>query len=90
MPLKIKKIGSGCSMYVPDKSLQSSPTLCDPIDCSLPGSFVHGILLAIIPEQVAIPFSRGSSQLRDQTHFSCLLCFLHWQVVKDHLLVLYH
>ena len=43
------------------KSLQSCPTLCDPVDCSLPGSSVHGILQARI---------RGSSQHRDQTHIS--------------------
>ena len=36
-------------------------TLCNPMDCSLPGSSVHGILQARIPEWVAISFSRGSS-----------------------------
>ena len=41
--------------------------LCDPIACSLPGSSVHGILQARILEWVAVPFSRGSSQSRDQT-----------------------
>ena len=45
---------------------QSCPTLCDPMDCSPPGSSVHGILQARILEWVAIPFSRGSSQPRDQ------------------------
>ena len=40
---------------------QLCPTLCDPMDCNLPGSFVHGILQARILEWVAIPFSRGSS-----------------------------
>ena len=40
---------------------QSCPTLCDPMDCSPPGSSVHGILQARILEWVAIPFSRGSS-----------------------------
>ena len=40
---------------------QSSLTLCDPIDCGLPGFSVRGILQAIILEWVAIPFSRGSS-----------------------------
>ena len=49
---------------------QWCPTLCDPKDCSPPGSYVHGILQARILEYVAIPFSRGSSQLRDQT--SCI------------------
>ena len=38
------------------------PTLCHPMDCSLPGSSVHGILQARILEWVAILFSRGSSQ----------------------------
>ena len=37
---------------------QSCPTLCDPMDCSPPGSSVHGILQARILEWVAIPFSR--------------------------------
>ena len=37
-------------------------TLCDPMDCSLPGSSVHGIFQAKILEQVAISYSRGSSQ----------------------------
>ena len=44
---------------------QSCLTLCDPKDCSLPNSPVHGILQARILEWVAIPFSRGSSQPRD-------------------------
>ena len=46
---------------------QLCPTLCNPMDCSLPGSSVHGILQAGILEWVAIPFSRGSSQPRDRT-----------------------
>ena len=48
-----------------------SPTLCDPMDCSLPGSSLHGILQARILEWVAISFSSVSSQLRDQTQVSC-------------------
>ena len=39
---------------------QSCPTLCDSVDCSPPGSSVHGILQARVQEWVAIPFSRGS------------------------------
>ena len=39
------------------KSLQSCPTLCDPGDCSLPGSSVHGIFQARVLEWVAIAFS---------------------------------
>ena len=46
----------------------------DPMDCSLRGSSVWGILKARILEWVAIPFSRGSSQTRDQTHISYLSC----------------
>ena len=46
------------------------PTLCDPMDCSPPGSAVHGILQAKILEWVAIPFCRGSSPPRDQTQVS--------------------
>ena len=45
---------------------------CDPIDCSLPGSSVHGIFQATILEEVTISFSRGSSWPRDRTHVSCL------------------
>ena len=43
------------------KSLQSCLTLCDPMDYSLPGSSVHGILQARVLEWVAVPVSRGSS-----------------------------
>ena len=52
------------------KSLQSSPTLYNPMDFSLPGSSVHGILQARILEWVAISFSRGSSLPTDQTQIS--------------------
>ena len=41
--------------------VQSHLTLCDPMDCSLPGSSVHGIFQARILESVAVPSSRGSS-----------------------------
>ena len=40
-------------------------TLCDLMDCSLPASSVHAIFQARIQEWVAMPFSRGSSQLRE-------------------------
>ena len=49
---------------------QSCPTLCDPIDCSLPGSSVHGIFQAIVLEWIAISFSTGSSQSRTRTRVS--------------------
>ena len=47
-------------------------TLCDPMDCSLPGSSIHGIFQATVLEWVAISFSRGSSQPRDQTQVFCI------------------
>ena len=50
---------------------QSCPTLCNPMDCSPPGSSVHGILQARVLEWVAISFSRSSSWLRDRTRVSC-------------------
>ena len=46
------------------------PFFCDYMDCSPPGSSVHGILQARILEWVAIPFSRGSCRPRDQTRVS--------------------
>ena len=49
---------------------QLCPILCDPMDCSPPGSSIHGILQARILEWITIPFSRGSSLPRDQTHIS--------------------
>ena len=45
-------------------------TLCDPMDCSLPGSSVHGIFQAIVLEWIAISFSRASSRPRDRTQVS--------------------
>ena len=60
------------------KSLQSYLTLSDPMDCSPPGSSVHGILQATLLEWVAIFSSRVSSQPRDRTCVS--LCFLPWRV----------
>ena len=59
---------------------QSCPTLCDLMDCSLPGSSLHGILQARVLEWVAISFSRGSSRPRDQTRVSSIpgRCFNLW------------
>ena len=56
------------------KSLQSCVTLCDSMDCSPPGSSVHGVLQVRILEWVVIPFSRGSSRPRDQAHVSYVSC----------------
>ena len=65
------------------KSL-SRVQLCDPVDCSLPGSSLHGILQAGILEWVAISFSRGSAQPRDRTRVSCVGggCYNLW-ATKD-------
>ena len=51
---------------------QPCPTLWNPMDCSLPGSSVHGILQARLLEWVPIFYSRGSSRRRDQTHICCI------------------
>ena len=61
---------------------KSCPTLCDPMDCSLLGSSLQGILQARILEWVAISFSRGSSWPGDQTHVSCIVggCFTVWAI----------
>ena len=52
--------------------VQSCLNLCKPVDYSLPGSSVHGILQARILEWVAISFSSGSFLLKDGTRFSCI------------------
>ena len=49
---------------------QSCLTLCDPMDCSLPGFSIHGIFQARVLEWVAVSFSRGSSWPRDRTRVS--------------------
>ena len=64
---------------------QSCLTLCDPVDCCLPGFSVHGIPQERILEWVAISFSRGSSWPKDQTHISCISCIsrrilYHWAI----------
>ena len=61
---------------------QSSPTVCDPGDSSLPGSFIHGIFQARILQWVTISFCRGSSWPWDWTFVSCISCIGRW--------VLYH
>ena len=63
---QIKLLFQLCVRSVPQLCL----TLWDPMDCSPPGSSVHGILQARTLEWVAMPFSRGSSQPRDWTSVS--------------------
>ena len=62
------------------KVAQSCPTLCNPMDYT-----VHGILQARIMEWVAFPFSRASSQPRDQTQVSCIAgrFFTNWATRED-------
>ena len=83
-----KNTGVGCHfllqcMKVKSKSevTQSCPTLSDPMDCSLPGSSIHGIFQARVLEWVAISSSKGSSWPRHWTHIS-VSCIGRW--------ILYH
>ena len=71
-------VSSHSNLSLSAKLLHLGPTLCDPVNCSLPGSFVCGILQARTLEWVAVPSSRGSSWPRGQT--SIFLLLLHWQV----------
>ena len=66
--------------------LLSRVWFCDLMDCSLPGSSVHGILQARILEWIAILFSRGSSQPRDQTWVSLIAgrFFTIWATAEAH------
>ena len=59
---------------------QSCPTLCDPTDCSLSSSSVHGIFQASVLEWIAISFSRRSSRARNRTWVSRIAgrCFTVW------------
>ena len=68
---------------------QSCLTLCDPVDCSLPGSSVHWILQARILEWVAISYSRRSSSPRNQTWVSCIAgsFFIIWVTREAYLYI---
>ena len=68
------RVSSSCGVKESETVLvaQSCPTLCDSMDCSPPSSSVHGILQTRTLECVALPFSRGSFQPRDQTRVSCI------------------
>ena len=76
-------------MCICAKSLQSCLTLCNPMDCGPPGSYVPGILQAGLLEWVAMPSSGGSSQPRDQTHISDAGRFLTTSATWEALLSLY-
>ena len=66
---------------------QSCPTLCDPMDCSPPGSSVHGIFQARLLEWVAISFSSRSSQPRDRTRVSHMAGrrFTNYILIREYL-----
>ena len=65
---------------------QLCPTICDPMDCSSPGSSVHGILQEKMLEWVTIAFSKGFSQHRDKTQVSCIAdrFFTIWATREAH------
>ena len=93
MPTKQHELSTtGSCACVHAESLQLGPTLCESMCCSLLASAVHGTLQARIPEWVAMPFSRGSSQPRDWTGISCGSClagglFNHWATGEASLLL---
>ena len=66
-----------CSIWVPAKLLQFCLTVCNPLDCNLPGSSVHGLFQARILEFITMPSSRRSSWFKESNPH--LLCLLHWQ-----------
>ena len=61
-----------CDVFIVVLVTQSCLTLCNSLDCSLPGSSVHGIFQARILEWVATPFFRGSSRPRNWIMVSCI------------------
>ena len=79
--IKEKEYGSQhCSLLKWSEVTQLCLTLCDPMDCTILHSSVHGIFQARVLEWVAVSFSRGSSRPRDQTQVSCTVgrCFTIW------------
>ena len=72
--------GYWCRVHV--KSLQSCPTRYDSMDCSPPGSSVHGDSPGNNMKRIAMPSSRGSSWPREWTRVSCVSCIDRW--------ILYH
>jgi len=68
-PLVAASIGSVCRAVESESEVaQSCPTLCDPIDCSLLGSSVHGIFQAIVLEWIAISFSNRAVELNSNPY----------------------
>ena len=86
----IRNFWSGCLLAC--LVAQSCPTLCGPMDCSPPGSSVHGIFQIRILEWIAISFSTGSAWPWDWTCVSCITggFFTCWAIRKAPLMGLYH
>ena len=74
------KLIKTCKLCKVRWSHSAVPILCDPVDCSLPGSSVHGVFQARVLEWVAISFSKGSSHPRDRTQVSRIVgrCYTVW------------
>ena len=70
--LALETLRSSEELWKVKVKVKSCPTLCDPMDCSLSGSFVHGIFQARVLEWGAISFSRGSSGPRNRTRVSLI------------------
>ena len=89
--LRVKSVTMGYTAYVQCFVSYSCPTLCDFMDCGLPGSSVHGILQARILEWVAMPSSRGSSPPREQTQVSHIAgrFFITWATGKPYTVCVY-
>ena len=75
----------GCNCESESEVAQSCLTLCNPMDCSLPGAFIHGIFQAKILEWVATSFSRRSSWPKDWTQVSRIVgtCFTVWATISS-------
>ena len=78
------KIMTSVSLFMHSQSLQSCPTLCDPMDCSMPGFSVYGDSLCNNTGVGCMSTSKGSSWPGVDTrsidqYLLYLLCFLHWQ-----------
>ena len=87
--MKVLKFHLEMKMLLPVYVLLVPPsclTLCNLMDCSLPGSSVHGIFQTRILEWVAISISMGSSRPRDRTHISWIgrQIFYHWATKEAH------
>ena len=81
---QIEYITSTVTSHVKGKSFSHVQQFCYPMDCSPPGSSVHGIPQARILERVSISFSRGSSRRRNWTQVSCIAgrSFTNWAMKK--------